>query len=46
MQLADAATGLGYMHSLNMVHGDLKGVWFFEFLDAQAFTEIPGKHPR
>jgi len=25
-QLADAANGLEYMHSLHMVHGDLKGV--------------------
>ena len=26
IQLADAATGLEYMHSINMVHGNLKGV--------------------
>ena len=28
IQLADAANGLEYMHSIRMVHGDLKGVWF------------------
>ena len=27
-QLVEATTGLEYMHSLDMVHGDLKGVWF------------------
>ena len=26
IQLADAMNGLEYMHSSNMVHGDLKGV--------------------
>ena len=26
IQLVDAASGLDYMHGLNMVHGDLKGV--------------------
>jgi serine/threonine protein kinase len=26
IQLVDAATGLEYMHSSNVVHGDLKGV--------------------
>ena len=26
IQLVDVATGLEYMHSINMVHGDLKGV--------------------
>jgi hypothetical protein len=39
MQLVDAATGLEYMHSLTIVHGDLKGVRFFNLLDAQMFTE-------
>ena len=29
IQLFEVATGLEYMHSLNMVHGDLKGVQFF-----------------
>ena len=38
MQLAEAANGLEYMHSLNMVHGDLKGVRFFNSLCAQLFT--------
>ena len=28
-QLVDATNGLEYMHSLNIVHGDLKGVWFY-----------------
>jgi serine/threonine protein kinase len=28
VQLVEATNGLEYMHSLNMVHGDLKGVWF------------------
>ena len=28
IQLVDAANGLEYMHSSNMVHGDLKGVRF------------------
>jgi hypothetical protein len=28
IQLFDAASGLEYMHSLHMVHGDLKGVRF------------------
>ena len=27
VQLVDAANGLDYMHSIHMVHGDLKGVW-------------------
>ena len=26
IQLVDAANGLEYMHSIHMVHGDLKGV--------------------
>ena len=26
IQLAEAASGLEYMHNSNMVHGDLKGV--------------------
>ena len=26
LQLVDAALGLDYMHSLQVVHGDLKGV--------------------
>ena len=26
IQLVDVATGLEYMHSIHMVHGDLKGV--------------------
>jgi hypothetical protein len=38
MQLADVAAGLEYMHSLEMVHGDLKGVQFSHSLDAQMFT--------
>ena len=38
MQLVEAATGLEYMHGLNMVHGDLKGVRFFDLLDAHVFT--------
>jgi len=29
IQLVDAANGLGYMHGLDMVHGDLKGVRFY-----------------
>ena len=37
MQLADATTGLEYMHSLDMAHGDLKGVQSFQLLAAQAF---------
>jgi len=28
IQLVDAVNGLEYMHSLHMVHGDLKGVLF------------------
>ena len=28
-QLVDATSGLEYMHSFDMVHGDLKGVWFY-----------------
>ena len=27
-QLEDAACGLQYLHSLDLAHGDLKGVWF------------------
>ena len=27
-QLVDAANGLDYMHSIHMVHGDLKGVCY------------------
>ena len=38
MQLADAANGLEYMHGLNMVHGDFKGVRVLQSADAQTFT--------
>ena len=40
MQLSVAATGLEYMHSLDMVHGDLKGVRLFNLLDARLFTAM------
>ena len=38
IQLVDATNGLEYMHSLDMVHGDLKGVQFFHLLEAWVFT--------
>jgi len=43
IQLVDAANGLEYMHSLHMVHGDLKGVRFDRSPNAPQFTPIIGK---
>ena len=38
IQLVDATNGLEYMHSLDMVHGDLKGVRFFHLLEVWVLT--------
>ena len=38
IELVDAATGFEYMHSVNMVHGDLKGVRSLRSLEVQTFT--------
>ena len=40
IQLVDAANGLEYMHSIHMVHGDLKGVLLYQLLDARALNDV------
>jgi len=40
IQLVDAANGLEYMHSIQMVHGDLKGVRFYQLLNNRALITM------
>jgi serine/threonine protein kinase len=45
-QLSDVANGLGYLHSRNVIHGDLKGVRSVLNVVLLCIDALPGKHSR
>lgn len=45
-QISDIAEGLAYLHSHNVIHGDLKGVREVPNRAANLLIRVLAKHPR